>query len=124
MVPSRSRGLGSTPFLCRLIPEAPAIRRRLPDLPASPEAEPSNPNHRATPANCRREADSESGATSQEQIMSKTHPLGFRIERDIKEALVRAAKDDHRSVSSLVELVMARWLRERGYLADDKNKAA
>lgn len=56
--------------------------------------------------------------------MSKTHPLGFRIERDIKEALVKAAKDDHRSVSSLVELVMARWLRERGYLAGDKNKAA
>ena len=56
--------------------------------------------------------------------MSKTHPLGFRIERDIKEALVRAAKDDHRSVSSLVELVMARWLRERGYLVDSKDKAA
>lgn len=56
--------------------------------------------------------------------MSKTHPLGFRIERDIKEALVKAAKDDHRSVSSLVELVMARWLRERGYLADEKNRAA
>jgi hypothetical protein len=61
---------------------------------------------------------------SQERPMSKTHPLGFRIERDIKEALVKAAKDDHRSVSSLVELVMARWLRERGYLTDNKNKAA
>jgi hypothetical protein len=50
--------------------------------------------------------------------MSKTHPLGFRIERDIKEALIKAAKEDHRSVSSLVELVLARWLRERGYLHD------
>lgn len=56
--------------------------------------------------------------------MSKTHPLGFRIERDIKEALVRAAKEDHRSVSSLVELVLARWLRERGYLHDVQDKAA
>lgn len=56
--------------------------------------------------------------------MSKTHPLGFRIERDIKEALIRAAKDDHRSVSSLVELVLARWLRERGYLSDVTDKAA
>ncbi|MCV3239007.1 hypothetical protein [Mesorhizobium sp. ZC-5] len=56
--------------------------------------------------------------------MSKTHPLGFRIERDIKEALVRAAKDDHRSVSSLVELVMARWLRDKGYLEDNNSKAA
>ena len=54
--------------------------------------------------------------------MSKTHPLGFRIERDLKEALVKAAKDDHRSVSSLVELVLAKWLRERGYL--EKNQAA
>jgi hypothetical protein len=56
--------------------------------------------------------------------MSKTHPLGFRIERDIKEALVKAAKEDHRSVSSLVELVLARWLRERGYLHDITDKAA
>ena len=48
--------------------------------------------------------------------MSKTHPLGFRIERELKEALVRAAKEDHRSVSSLVELVIERWLRDRGYL--------
>jgi hypothetical protein len=54
----------------------------------------------------------------------KTHPLGFRIEPEIKEALVRAAKDDHRSVSSLVELVLARWLRERGYLAGKTDKAA
>ena len=56
--------------------------------------------------------------------MSKTHPLGFRIERDIKEALVKAAKEDHRSVSSLVELVLVRWLRERGYLHDLTDKAA
>jgi len=56
--------------------------------------------------------------------MSKTHPLGFRIEREIKEALVKAAKDDHRSVSSLVELVIARWLKERGYLGEAKDKAA
>ena len=56
--------------------------------------------------------------------MSKTHPLGFRIEREIKEALVKAAKDDHRSVSSLVELVLARWLREKGYLTDQRDRAA
>lgn len=49
--------------------------------------------------------------------MAKTLPLGFRIEQDIKEALTAAAKDDHRSVSSLVELILARWLREQGYLA-------
>lgn len=56
--------------------------------------------------------------------MSKTHPLGFRIEREIKEALVIAAKDDHRSVSSLVELVLEKWLREKGYLGAKQKEAA
>ncbi len=56
--------------------------------------------------------------------MSKTHPLGFRIERDLKEALIRAAKDDRRSVSSLVEIIIEDWLKERGYLADEQKKAA
>jgi len=51
--------------------------------------------------------------------MSKTHPLGFRIERDLKEALVRAAKDDHRSVSSLVEILIENWLRDKGYIAPE-----
>jgi len=50
--------------------------------------------------------------------MSKTHPLGFRIERHLKEALVKAAKDDHRSVSSLVEILIENWLKERGYISD------
>ncbi len=48
--------------------------------------------------------------------MAKTHPLGFRIEPDIKQALTVAAKEDHRSVSSLVELIIAKWLRENGYM--------
>jgi hypothetical protein len=48
--------------------------------------------------------------------MTKTLPLGFRIEYEIKEALTQAAREDHRSVSSLVELIVAKWLRERGYL--------
>lgn len=63
-------------------------------------------------------------AQFQEFAMSKTHPLGFRIERDLKEALVKAAKDDHRSVSSMVELIIARWLRDRGYLVEKEEKAA
>jgi len=48
--------------------------------------------------------------------MAKTHPLGFRLEPQVKEALERAAKDDMRSVSSLVEKVLTQWLREKGYL--------
>jgi hypothetical protein len=56
--------------------------------------------------------------------MSKTHPLGFRIERDLKEALIKAAKDDRRSVSSLVEIIIEDWLKDRGYLAGDQTKPA
>lgn len=51
--------------------------------------------------------------------MAKTHPLGFRIERHLKEALVKAAKDDHRSVSSLTEILIEKWLREKGYLNEE-----
>jgi hypothetical protein len=56
--------------------------------------------------------------------MAKTHPLGFRIERHLKEALVRAAKDDHRSVSSLTEILIEKWLKEKGYLSDEMREKA
>lgn len=56
--------------------------------------------------------------------MAKTHPLGFRIERHLKEALVRAAKDDHRSVSSLTEILIEKWLKEKGYIGDDLREKA
>lgn len=56
--------------------------------------------------------------------MAKTHPLGFRVERDLKEALIVAARDDHRSVSSLVELVLEKWLNDKGYLGQARDKAA
>ena len=56
--------------------------------------------------------------------MPKTLPLGFRIEHEIKEALTLAAREDHRSVSSLVELIVAKWLRERGYLEQPPQRAA
>lgn len=48
--------------------------------------------------------------------MVKTSPLGFRIEPATKDALERAAKVERRSVSSLVEIVLEDWLREKGYL--------
>jgi hypothetical protein len=56
--------------------------------------------------------------------MAKTHPLGFRIERHLKEALVRAAKDDHRSVSSLTEILIEKWLKEKGYLREELQEKA
>ena len=52
--------------------------------------------------------------------MARTNPLGVRVEPEIKEALERAAKDDDRSVSSLVERVLKAWLVERGYLTQSK----
>lgn len=48
--------------------------------------------------------------------MAKTHPLGFRVQPEVKEALEKAAKSDHRSVSSLVEKVLVEWLQAHGHL--------
>ncbi|WP_185755984.1 hypothetical protein [Brucella anthropi] len=48
--------------------------------------------------------------------MAKTNPLGFRVELETKEALEKAAKDDKRSISSLVEIILVEWLQEKGYL--------
>lgn len=50
--------------------------------------------------------------------MAKDKALGLRIEEKLKDAMERAAKDDHRSLASLIEKVMSDWLKERGYLKD------
>lgn len=48
--------------------------------------------------------------------MARTNPLGVRVEPEVKEALERAAKEDDRSISSLVERILKQWLMEKGYL--------
>lgn len=48
--------------------------------------------------------------------MAKSPSLGVRVHPETKAALELAAKEDHRSVSSLVEKVLIEWLREREYL--------
>ena len=48
--------------------------------------------------------------------MAKTTPLGVRFSPDVREALTRAAQEDRRSIASLIEKIVADWLRERGYL--------
>lgn len=48
--------------------------------------------------------------------MARTEPISFRIDPELKSAIERAAKDDRRSVSSLIMNILADWLRERGYL--------
>lgn len=48
--------------------------------------------------------------------MPKTHSLGVRVQPEVKAALEKAAKDDMRSMSSLIEKALTEWLREKGYL--------
>jgi hypothetical protein len=43
-------------------------------------------------------------------------PLGFRVEPEMKAALEKAATDDERSLSSLVQKILREWLKERKYL--------
>lgn len=52
--------------------------------------------------------------------MVRSAPLGFRVEPELKASLERAAKDDDRSVSSLVERILRAWLITNGYLEDRK----
>lgn len=48
--------------------------------------------------------------------MVKISPLSFRVEPEVKAALEQAAKDDRRSLSSLIDIILTDWLRDRGYL--------
>ena len=48
--------------------------------------------------------------------MAKTPSLGVRVQPETKAALEKAAKDDLRSVSSLIEKILIEWLRAKGYL--------
>jgi hypothetical protein len=48
--------------------------------------------------------------------MARTNPLGVRVHPEVKLALEKAAKDDDRSISSLVERILTTWLRDNGYL--------
>ncbi len=47
--------------------------------------------------------------------MARTASIGIRVEPDLKEAAERAAKDDHRTVASLIEKVLTEWLEAKGY---------
>lgn len=46
----------------------------------------------------------------------KTATLNLRISPALKEVAEKAAADDHRSLTSLVEKLLTDHLRERGYL--------
>lgn len=49
-------------------------------------------------------------------MTQKSLPVSVRLPADVKIAMEKAAKDDARSASNLIEKVLTDWLRERGYL--------
>ncbi len=56
--------------------------------------------------------------------MAKTGNLSCRVDAGVKAAAERAARDDHRSLASLVEKMLATYLAEAGYLPETKYLAA
>ena len=48
--------------------------------------------------------------------MPKTESVGIRLEPEVKGALAKAAKDDHRTIASYIMMVLVTHLRDRGYL--------
>lgn len=47
---------------------------------------------------------------------TKTSTVQIRIQPSLKEAAEKAAKDDTRSLSSLIEKVLTDFLKQNGYL--------
>ncbi len=52
--------------------------------------------------------------------MRKDATLVVRLPADVKDALRRAAEEDERTVSVLVERVLRGWLREHRYIAPER----
>lgn len=48
--------------------------------------------------------------------MTKTQPLGVRVDQRLKSALELAAREDMRSVSSLVHKLLTEWVTEHGFM--------
>jgi hypothetical protein len=48
--------------------------------------------------------------------MARTKAIALRVEAEVKAAAEKAARDDHRSVASLLEKLLVEHLRRTGYL--------
>lgn len=58
-------------------------------------------------------------------VMERDSMLNVRLPEEIKEALRRAAEDDHgRSLSGMVVRVLGEWLDTNGYLVTEHRAAA
>ncbi len=55
---------------------------------------------------------------SPKKVVKDSHHIAtsVRFEPPVKAAIDKAAKDDTRSTSSLIQKVMIEWLKARGYL--------
>jgi hypothetical protein len=54
--------------------------------------------------------------------MAKTTlPVSFRLPPEVKTAAEKAADDDHRSLSSLLEKLLTEHLRKAGYLPKSRS---
>jgi hypothetical protein len=49
-------------------------------------------------------------------VMPKDSAISVRVTTEVKAAAEKAAAADSRSVASLVEKILAEWLREKGHL--------
>jgi hypothetical protein len=48
--------------------------------------------------------------------MGKLPSLGIKVDPEIKDALQRAAAQESRSVSNMINKILVDWLRANGYL--------
>jgi hypothetical protein len=49
-------------------------------------------------------------------MSQKTNPVSLRLPPDVKAAAEQAAKDDFRSLSSLIEKLITEHVKKKGYL--------
>jgi hypothetical protein len=50
----------------------------------------------------------------------KSHPVAVRLDPEMKEAAERAASDDSRSLSNLIQIALANYLMHTGYIKSPK----
>jgi len=49
--------------------------------------------------------------------MTRDDVLNFRVPRDLKAALRKAAEDDERSMSMMAARILREWLTEHGFMS-------
>lgn len=52
-------------------------------------------------------------------MAKKEQAIGVRLELSERAALVQAAAADHRPMSAMIRKIVAEWLRQHGWLAEE-----